>query len=259
MKAGTSALQFNLNKHPQIYCLSKYWKEKIFEQNNMLSTSYDRGMSNKNSKELDFFNSELNFTIGKEVYEKFFPMNKRARGESSPNYSQPNLIDDTINNIKSLYPNMKFILTMRDPIDRAFSHWNMVQAIPTAAWGEDLRDKTFNSIVESTPNRGIFKRGLYYKIIKQYTDAFGSDNIHLVIQEELKANPLVELAKIHDFLGVDSMEGVDPGYRNIFETDYGDRVLDSESKTLLKLYYADDIAQLKNAYPNLDYSKWNNY
>ena len=32
MKAGTSALQFNLNKHPQIYCLSRWCKEKIYER-----------------------------------------------------------------------------------------------------------------------------------------------------------------------------------------------------------------------------------
>ena len=70
---------------------------------------------------------------------------------------------------------------------------------------------------------------------------------------------LNEIEDIHEFLEVDSMDGVDPGYRDVFETPYGDRVLDAESKQLLKLYYADSVEELQNLYPGLDYSKWNSY
>ena len=53
----------------------------------------------------------------------------------------------------------------------------------------------FNSLVENSPNRGLFKRGLYTTYINAYKEAFGADNIHLVIQEELKADQITELAK----------------------------------------------------------------
>ncbi len=259
MKAGTSALQFNLNKHPQIYCLSRYWKKRVVDEFFINTSNYERGLANENSKELDFFNSDKNFALGRDSYEQFFVMNKRAIGEASPNYTQPNEIENTVANMKGMYPNMKIIITLRDPINRAFSHWNMVQAKPDASWGDNIRTIDFNSLVENSPNRGIFKRGLYTTYINAYKEAFGADNIHLVIQEELKADQITELAKIHEFLEVDSMEGVDPGYRNIFEQDYGDRVLDDESKQLLKLYYADSVQELQKAYPDLDYSKWNSY
>ena len=259
MKAGTSALQFNLNKHPQIYCLSRYWKDRVFTEYSLNKDDYERGLSNKLSKELDFFNSDVNFAHGKEFYEKFFVMNKRSIGEVSPNYTQPNEVEKTVANIKSMYPNMKIIITLRDPIDRAFSHWNMAVENENATWGTSIKDIPFNTLVENYPNRGIFKRGLYLTYINAYTSAFGTDNVHLVIQEELKANPLVELEKIHEFLEVDSLERVDPGYRDIHETDYGDRVLDEDSKQILKLYYADSVEQLQNQYPDLDYSKWNSY
>jgi len=259
MKAGTSALQFNLNKHPQIYCLSQYWKNKVLENYSLSTSDYNRGLANKNTKELDFFNSPVNFAHGKDFYEKFFVMNKRAIGESSPNYSQPSDVEDTVANMKSMYPNMKIIITLRDPIDRAFSHWNMVQLKPEASWGDNIRDIDFNTIVENSPNRGLFKRGLYTTYINAYVAAFGKDNVHVVIQEELKANQVTELAKIHDFLEVDSLNGVNPGYRDIFVADYGSRVLDEDSKQMLKLYYADSVEELQNAYPDLDYSKWNSY
>ena len=259
MKAGTSALQFNLNKHPQIYCLSKYWKNRVYNHNALISSEYTRGLANPATKELDFFNSPENFEHGKEFYEKFFVMPKRSIGEASPNYTQPNEIEFTVANMKGMYPNMKIIITLRDPINRAFSHWNMVQAKPEVSWGNSIRDIPFNTLVENYPNRGLFKRGLYSTYINAYTNAFGVDNVHLVIQEELKANPITELAKIHEFLGVDSMEGVDPGYKDIFATDYGDRILDEDSKQILKLYYADSVEELQNKYPDLNYSKWNSY
>ena len=259
MKAGTSALQFNLNKHPQIYCLSRYWKGRVYENYSLDLNDYDRGLANANTKELDFFNSDKNFAHGKEFYEKFFVMNKRSIGEASPNYTQPNEVEKCVENMKSMYPNMKIIITLRDPIDRAFSHWNMVQEKEDATWGSSIKDVPFNTLVENYPNRGLFKRGLYSTYVNAYTSAFGTDNVHLVIQEELKVNPLVEIEKIHEFLEVDSMERVDPGYRDVHEASYGDRVLDEDSKQMLKLYYADSVEELQNQYPDLDYSKWNSY
>ena len=259
MKAGTSALQFNLNKHPQIYCLSKWWKENVYDKYGFDESQFEKGLANKNTKETDFFCSDLNFDNGKDTYEKFFPMDKIAVGESSPNYTQPNLIDLCIDNMKGLYPNMKIIISLRDPIDRAFSHWNMIQAVPTATWGAEIKGMEFEDVIEQKPNRGMFKRGKYINYIEKYTDAFGKDNIYLVIQEELKANPITELGKIHTFLGVDTLGDMDPGYKNIFENDYGDRVLSDDAKETLRVYYSNSVEKLKAEYPDLDYSKWNSY
>ena len=51
MKAGTSALQFNLNKHPQIYCLSRWWNENIYERYGFDESQFEKGLANKNTKE----------------------------------------------------------------------------------------------------------------------------------------------------------------------------------------------------------------
>ena len=58
---------------------------------------------------------------------------------------------------------------------------------------------------------------------------------------------------------MDTLGDMDPGYKNIFENDYGDRVLSDDAKETLRVYYSNSVEKLKAEYPDLDYSKWNSY
>jgi hypothetical protein len=76
----------------------------------------------------------------------------------------------------------------------------------------------------------------------------------------MKDDQFSEINKVYQFLGVDQVEergGIE--YKDSNVGDYKDRVLSQEAIDDLKLYYASDVTQLKNEYPDLDYSKWNTY
>lgn len=92
-KAGTTAMMQNLNNHPDIFVLD----------------------------EPHFFDNF--FSRGKKWYfEQFKASDKPIKGEKTPELIY---IDSSWPRIKDTAPNAKFVLFLRDPVQRAFSSWNM--------------------------------------------------------------------------------------------------------------------------------------
>ena len=100
-KSGTTALNYYLKRHPQIALPIK--------------------------KELHFFDNDELFAGGNVSYEPLHEMFRPARvgsiaGENTPIYLywRP-----ALPRIRDYNPAMKFIVILRNPIERAFSQWNM--------------------------------------------------------------------------------------------------------------------------------------
>jgi hypothetical protein len=260
MKAGTSALALNLSKHPDVFCMTPYWKNKAAERYGYNLSDYKGQLTNAGSKEMDFFNHSDNFNLGVPFYESFFPLNKTAIGEVSPNYfpvSGSSAYGDCVDNIKNTYPNMKIIAVLRDPINRAFSHWNQIQST-NPSWGTRFYGKSFNQATEQTPvKNGILNRGKYASHLKLYIEAFGSDNVHVELQEDLLNSPLAPTNRIYEFLGVDTLDS-DPGFRQVFTGSYSNSP-DSDSIDFLTTEYKTEVDEIKTLFPDKDYSLWRTY
>ena len=100
-KSGTTALNYYLKRHPRIALPIK--------------------------KELHFFDNDDLFAGGNVSYEPLHEMFRPARpgsiaGENTPIYLywRP-----ALPRIRDYNPAMKFIVILRNPIERAFSQWNM--------------------------------------------------------------------------------------------------------------------------------------
>lgn len=264
MKGSTSAAAVNLNMHEDIYCVTGYWKRKVNAFHNVDTTSLKGGLKDSHSKELDFFNLEENYKKGLAFYTNYFPIFNKHRGEASPNYfhiDEVQLYPNTIKNmLESLGKEIKIIIILRDPITRAFSHWNMIQK-PTSAFGARFKGKTFNECTRlmSNPNakNSILNRSVYINNLKKFREAFGEESVYVALQEELKDNPLVEYNKIFNFLEVSEIDN-NTTFQEIHTGSY-DTVLDPPTVEWLKSYFKSSVDELKVLYPNLDYSKWHNY
>ena len=256
MKGSTSAAAVNLNMHEDIYCVTGYWKRKVNAFHNVDTTSLRGGLGETNSKELYFFNIDENYDKGLAFYTNYFPLNKKHRGESSPNYFHNN----TSKGIKRMYknfPDLKIIILLRDPITRAFSHWNMIQK-QNPSWGSRFYGLDFdNSTKRAVSSNNILKRSLYYDALSEFVNTFGKKNVYVGIQEQLASNPLVEYNKIFSFLDLKNLE-TNPGYKKSFVSSYSDSIEDSTIQWL-KEYFKSDIDKVKLLYPDLDYSLWNSY
>lgn len=263
MKGSTSAAAINLNKHQDVYCVTPYWKKKVNTYYNINPSLLSKGLGEINSKELDFFNDESNYNLGIEFYKQYFPRSLKIQGEASPNYFCAN---ETLNNvvIDRMYthlPNAKIIIILRDPITRAYSHWNHIQS-PNSTFGERFKNKTFNECTSQIQylygnKNQILRRSKYLSNIKKFRFAFGADNVYVTTQEAIKASSLEEYNKIYRFLEVPTLDS-DPGYKKVHSREYHSTI-DDASLTFLKTYFKSDVDGVKALYPDLDYSHWNAY
>lgn len=261
MKGSSSAAAHNLNKNLDVYCLTSNQKQKINEHYKVNPNNFSGGLGNSKSKELDFFNRWDNYQHGIEFYKQYFPYYRIAMGESSPNYFYTNepYQANTIKRMQRDIPNAKIIIILRDPITRAFSHWNHTQ-IPDVPFGSQFKNKTFNECTEQSEDPGenaIINRSLYLENLNSYRDAFGAENVYVTTQEAIKASNLGEYNKIYTFLGVPTLDS-DPGYKEVHSREY-DTTIDDSSLAFLKTYFKSDVDGVKALYPNLDYSAWYTY
>jgi hypothetical protein len=162
----------------------------------LLKSHYDVFMAEK--KELHFFNTDYNHQRGLRFYSSYFLgwKGEKAIGEATPGYLHnpevPKRIYDAI-------PNVKLIVSLRDPIDRAYSAYVMQQSK-----GSEFPGRSFEEAVKATPEYIEF--GRYHKHLLRYLNYFSKTQFCILLYEELKTDPHKFYKSIFDFLEIDRLE-----------------------------------------------------
>lgn len=166
MKAGTSWLYDILKTHNEIF-LPFEKKELHYFDNN-----YHKG-----------FNWYMSF------FEKSYP---EVKGEITPTYLDNINVPKRVK--KELGNNMKIIVILRNPVERAYSSYKY-KTMKGKAKGN------FKEVIDKNPS--IIEKGHYYKHLKNWFKEFEKDNFHIVIFEEMIKEPENTINSICDFLCVD--------------------------------------------------------
>ena len=168
-KAGTTWLHYCLDAHPEIYV--------------------------PKAKELHFFSYSYVYKRGVEWYESHFANNletKTAIGEVCPSYISFPHVPERIYNYN---PNMQLIFAVRNPIERAYSHYCM--GMKTGRVSLDIdRDLSNDS--------PYVQLGLYYQQITKFMPFFPPEQIKIITFNDLKNCPHQTLAEIYAFLKVNT-------------------------------------------------------
>ena len=190
-KSGTTSLHNYLNQHPDVFMCSP--KEPHF-------------LINKEIGEQRISKGVLNLEDYKSLFEG--KSGKRYRGESSVMYlSFPEI---TIKNIKKyLSEDVKIIIMLRNPVERAYSGYQHVKRynIMESLSFEDALEQSehrYHNTSNMTPASRYLELGLYYKQVKVLSEAF--KNIHLIIYDDYKHHFDKEMNKVFHFLGVDPVK-----------------------------------------------------
>jgi hypothetical protein len=193
-KAGTTALYNYLKQHPQIYMSSVKEPEFFAYEGRKLNF---RGPGDHHTNR--------NAVTDIEVYSALFAKvsSETAVGEASPLYLY---IPGTSERILRHIPDAKLIAILRNPIDRAYSHfWEMVRD-----GREPLGDFSLAIRAEETRIRDNwacgwhYKRmGFYHEQLERYLDRFDRNQIKIYLSENLKASPVGVVQEIFEFLGVE--------------------------------------------------------
>ncbi len=159
-------------------------------------------------KEVHYF--DLNYHRSIQWYKKHFynikSEKKIAIGEISPLYMY---FEEVPERIKALIPNVKLIFILRNPVNRAYSHyWHAINLGYEHLCFEEAIKKE-----EERLSRGdIFQRqhysykdmGKYAIQLKRYMKYFPKEQMLILITEELKEEPAKVMKKIFEFLEIDA-------------------------------------------------------
>jgi len=129
-------------------------------------------------------------------YLRLLSTNKLS-GDISPQYAE--LPEKEITRIKKFLPNLKIILGLRDPIERAWSFSKMELCKKLNKELKEVSEDEFIRYVEQNSKILLFD---YISIIKRWKKYFKSDNILIYFFEELKTDPIRLFLKICNFLGI---------------------------------------------------------
>ncbi len=200
-KGGTTSVYEYLNRHPQIVPNQK--------------------------REVHFF--DLAWQRDLQEYRRYFPLRRQMRiraetlekpamtGESSPYYLfHPHCAA----RIAESLPRAKLILALRDPVDRAYSHYthNRRKGREKRSFADAVREEMDafpaearrleeDPATESDLHRhfSYVHRGFYAEQIQRYLDRFPRESLHVVRSEDLFAEPRETMNEICAFLGIDPM------------------------------------------------------
>jgi len=204
-KAGTTALYAYLRWHPEI--------------------------TGPSFKEVSFF--DRHYAKGERWYRAHMPVRRRSLvGEASPSYLFHPLAPERV---AGMLPGARLIALLRNPVDRAFSHYQHEVALGReplsfgdAVDREDermqgelermLRDPSYFSL--AWWNYTYVARGRYAEQLERWFAAFPREQLLVLFTEELSADTAATYRRVLDFLGVTARDL--ETYPRIFDRDYAD-------------------------------------
>ena len=186
-KSGSTSLYYILKQHPEIHMSP--------------------------IKEPVFFCEDFQVVKNPIQYFELFSPEKGEKllGEASHAYlsnpSSPKVL-------KLLFPEAKFIVIMRNPVDRAYSLFNhqkrsgdeLIKNFDKALKAEEgrFKSKKFRKCcTEYFYNQMYFRSGLYGEQIERYFSYFDKEQFQFLTLSQLKNDPLSTVKKIWKFLGAD--------------------------------------------------------
>jgi sulfotransferase family protein len=193
-KSGTSSLHRALDTHPAVFMSA--------------------------IKEPHFFSHADRYETGREEYEAIFAAAGDAaiRGESSTGYF---IFPQVPQRISSLIPDCRLIFLLRNPVDRALSHYRWLCGL-----GLENRDFQLAFMVDADEvpdptsdrfgNYGyIFQEGCYASALRRFLDVFDTRQTLTLIAEEFSSAPEHSLATCAAFLGLPPFPAVPPVRENV--------------------------------------------
>lgn len=198
-KAGTTAVHVYLYQHPEIYM--SFLKEPKY-----LSLSANKfphmGPGDKKVDDRIVKSQEEYLNLFKEAG------NEKVIGESSADYLY--FHNSVIPQIKTLSPNAKILIILRNPVDRAYSSYrHMIMDEREKLSFENALRREEERMRENYEFIWFYKDvGFYHDQVRHYIDSFGRENVKICLYDDFAADSMAVMKEVFGFLDVD--EDFDP-------------------------------------------------
>jgi len=210
-KGGTTSIYHYLKQHPEVY-LSPV-KEPHFFSSDIDVNLFKREFAQNKLQDIEkYVNGDMQqefhaaFIRDETQYRKLFKLvkNEKAIGELSTSY----LYSKTAaSEIIKLIPKCKIIICLRNPIERAFSHYRM------NLWTGNSNEFDFLKALEDDfdhdpkvwGNAHLYTEiGMYYEQVKRYLDLFDKEHVKIIFTEDMKRDAAGVIRELYEFIGVTS-------------------------------------------------------
>src|SRR5437588_12875449 len=228
-KSGTTALYHLLRKHPRIALPDR--------------------------KETHFFDDEEIFSqqpVDYELLHQHFrkgplrlpPVRLGLAGESTPNYLY---WKPAMERIRNYNPKIKLVVLLRNPIDRAFAHWNMQrfksrEPLDFLDALKEERRRIAQPLTIESRRFAYVDRGFYSEQLERVFQFFPREQVRIVKFEDFRDRKQETLDGIFEFLGVKPLRGVRDKDRNVVPYE---RAMTPEERKYLSTIFAVEIAKLE--------------
>jgi hypothetical protein len=227
-KSGTTALHYFLKKHPQI-ALPDRQELHFFDDEEIFSQPVDYELLHRHFRKRPV---------------RLLPVRLGLAGEVTPSYLywRP-----AMERIRNYNPQIKLIILLRNPIDRAFAHWNMQRFK-----GRESLD--FLDALKEEPRRiaqpltiesrrfAYVDRGFYSEQLERVFQFFPREQVRIVKFEDFRDRKQETLNGIFEFLDVKPLRGVRDKDRNVVPYE---RAMTPEERKYLSRIFAVEIAKLE--------------
>ncbi|MEO8487035.1 MAG: sulfotransferase domain-containing protein [Betaproteobacteria bacterium] len=190
-KAGTTALDKALRAHP--------------------------AMRMPSMKEPHFFDNDVLFANGVPDFDTYHAMWREGLGtrlccDSTPSYlwwpSAPQRLRDYNHALR-------WVILLRDPAERAYSHWNMVrnngfEALPFADALDAEVSRLAAGLRRDRFRHSYVSRGFYARQLARLFTLFPRDQVLVLRSDQLRKDFAATVATVVEFLGLEPFETIEP-------------------------------------------------
>lgn len=221
-KSGTTAMRHFLSAHPEIGMPQSHIKETHF-----FSIGYKRAKSGDYSDYHGLFDAAAL---------------AKVTGDVTPLYLY---LTGSLERAQAYNDRMKVVVILRNPIDRAYSHWNMERvkgkerrsfpaALAHALWHQARHGQH--------PTYSYLQRGFYANQLQRLFSIFPREQCKIIKHEAFTSDYQTTLKDVFSFLGV-SEDVPPPPWESIHTQDYAP--LPRRSRRALRWVYAADIVKVE--------------
>ena len=242
-RTGTSWLYKNLAHHPELF-LSK--KKEIHFFNLLNKPNHPMYKTHDISVYLENFYDTPRSYIYKNIicYANYRQLYRpKIRGEATASYAA--MEEELVAEVVALNPNVKVILTIRDPIERAWSHAKkdliMRRKLQSV---EDLSKKEVENFINDKYQLAC---GNYTASVDKWSKYLLKGNLFIGLFDEIIDTPVEYLIKVYLFLGVSANQKFTQYAKNKINPSNKD-VLPSCYQGMLKEIFSEELQRLNSRY-----------
>jgi len=214
-KSGTTSLYEYLKQHPEVYMApikeTHHFSTDI--DNTKFRANYRRSLNKDLSKFLESDMEEGMFHAFVKDWSEYCKLFKKVNGEKAIGEVTNSYLysHEAAKNIFEKFPQAKIVIMLRNPVDRAFSHYLMDLRIGYET--EDFMTALKKDMTRSLKGWGIsnlyVEAGMYSEQVNRYIEIFPESQRRIYVFDDFAKNPEATMKDLFRFVGVTELTDID--------------------------------------------------